>query len=235
MTVSKKGYIPAIIFLSLFVITIGVMIFLAIRLNWIKEEMVQVESTIVSITRYGDDDHIVMIEYTYKSVLYSGKYNIYTSDMREGDTILIYVNPENPSTFYSASTFLHIILPGIFAVIFAAIGFPLYIYVFKINKIKKNMIQHGRKKIGVITEVKTNYNYTMSKGRHRSYRTHIIVSVIDDYTLQEVKYKSRGFWGPSDLGVQIGVTEVDVWMDRDHKKVYYVDTDKVVNQSIQNK
>lgn len=235
MKISKKGYIPSIIFLSLFVVTIGVMIFLAIRLNWIKNEMVPVESTIVSITRYGEDDHIVMIEYTYDSVLYSGKYNIYTSDMREGDTIMIYVNPENPSKFYSANTFLYIILPGIFAVVFAAIGFPLFIYAFKINKIKKSMIQNGRKKIGVITEVKTNYNYTMSKGRHRSYRSHIIVSVIDDYTQQEVKYKSRGFWSPSDLGVQLGVTEIDVWVDRDNKNVYYVDTDKILNKSIQKK
>jgi len=231
MSINKKAYIPSLIFIALFILTLCVIIFLAFRMSWIKEKMISIDSTIVSITQYGDDDHLVMIEYTYQQTTYTVKYNIYYSSMRIGDTITIYIDPINPAKHYAIDIFFYFIFPGIFALIFAGIGLPIFIHTFKMNRRKKRLIENGKKIIGTITHVKTNFNYTMTTGRHRKYRTHIICKVIDDYSLKETEYKSHGFWSSSELDIQSGTTEVEVWIDREDKRIYYVNIDPFLQKT----
>ena len=50
-------------------------------------------------------DHTVYVNYTYKNQEYTNvRYNIYTSNMKEGGTIQAKINPNNPREFYYSSS-----------------------------------------------------------------------------------------------------------------------------------
>lgn len=73
----------------------------------------------------GPDDyeHRVFVEYTYNGVIYSEKeYGNYVSSMKEGDTVRLYIDPDDPESIMSdpAGAFVYLII-GI-VIILAGIG-----------------------------------------------------------------------------------------------------------------
>ncbi|MBO4265328.1 MAG: DUF3592 domain-containing protein [Clostridia bacterium] len=77
-----------------------------------------------------DYDHRVFVEYTYKGKTYSDKeYANYNSSMKEGDTVLVYINPDKPEEFISdpSGNFIFVII-GIVIILVGAGGIGYNIY-----------------------------------------------------------------------------------------------------------
>jgi hypothetical protein len=230
MKVNQGVSIVTFIFIVISLISIGVMVFLAFRLSWIKNEMVEVESTIISISRFDNDNHLVMIEYVYDNIVYIDRYHIYSSTMQEGDIINIYVDPNFPEINYQPDIFFYFVFPGIFALVFGGIGFAgLFSWIRK-KQLKTKYMTSGKKVVATIVDMKTNYQIRMTTGRHHSYRSHFICKVTDEYLGTEQVFKSRSFWLPSGHGIQTGISKVDVYIDINDKNNYFVDIDSISTQ-----
>jgi hypothetical protein len=227
MNNNRSLSILSFVFMFVSMVMVILLIFLINRMSWITEEMLKIDSTIVSISGQGSDNPIVTIEYVYEGISYTVRYNTYSSSMREGDIVTIYIDPEYPTIYYQPSIFSYYILPGMMALVFGAVGFPLFFSSRKRNNLKKRLLESGTKIVGKIVDVKTNFHYTMNVGRHRYFRTHITCSIVDEFSDEETLYKSLGFWGPADLDVELGVSVADIWIDRQHPQIYYVDHESI--------
>ena len=75
-------------------------------------------------------DHTVYVNYTYKNQEYTNvRYNIYTSNMKEGGTIQAKINPNNPREFYYSSS--NIIIGTIITIISVIV---MVTFIFGIKK-----------------------------------------------------------------------------------------------------
>ncbi|TVP86617.1 MAG: DUF3592 domain-containing protein [Acholeplasmataceae bacterium] len=228
MSTNKHLSVFTNVFMILAVLLISLTIFLVSRMLWIKSEMHAIDSTIVSITRgLGRSSHTVMISYNYEGQSYTVQYNTYSASMRVGDNITIYIDPDNPDQYYQPNLLTHVLIPGIFALAFGAVGFPMFFSSRKTKKIKNSLMTSGRKMVGTITDLKTNHTTSITVGGRRLFKNHITCRVIDDFSGSEKTYKSRGFWRSSDFNLNIGVSTVDVWVDRQDKEKYFVDFDSI--------
>lgn len=143
-SVNKFRFIRSIIVFS-FVLIFGI-VFLTVFLKFNKpvpENYVETEATITGIEEelspvcdtsdgIGPDDyeHRVFVQYTYNGVIYSEKeYGNYASSMKEGDTVLLYVDPDEPDRFMSdpAGAFVYVII-GIVIILagIGGLGFNIY-------------------------------------------------------------------------------------------------------------
>lgn len=115
-SVNRFRFIRSIIFFS-FVLVLGIAFF-TVSLKLIKpvpENYVEIKAIITRIEEelspsydksdgIGPDDyeHHVFVKYTYNGETYSEKeYGNYDSSMKEGDTVFLYINPEEPDAFKS--------------------------------------------------------------------------------------------------------------------------------------
>lgn len=217
--------------MGLGVIALGVMIALTMRMSWIKQEMIETESEIISIERYGDDNNEVMISYVYENMTYTAKSSFYSSSMRIGDYITIYIDPTNPAKIYQVDRFFYTFFPGIFAFVFLAIGTPTFLHAFKTSRLRKRLMENGKKVIGTIVEVHTNYRSTMTINNRRYHKTTITCRLDEDYSLIERTFKSR-FWTPQEMLIQPNESDVDIWVDTENPNIYFVDTDNIRNKSV---
>ena len=136
-SVNKYRFVTSVIVFS-FVLVFGIA-FLTLFTKFSKpvpENYIETQATITMIEEelapvydesdgIGPDDyeHRVFIEYTFNDQTYSEKeYGNYDSSMKEGDTVLVYVDPEKPDDFMSdpAGGFVFVIV-GI-VIILAGIG-----------------------------------------------------------------------------------------------------------------
>ena len=109
----------------------------------IPENYVQTEATIVKIEEklspvYDDSDgigpddyeHTVFVDYSYDGKEYKNcEYGNYSSSMKEGDKVVIYLNPDDPAEFRSddSGNFVFVII-GIVIIAIGVIGIGYNIY-----------------------------------------------------------------------------------------------------------
>jgi len=226
MKIKQGVSIFSIVFVVLAIISLVVMVGLYFRLSWIQTEMDPVEGTIISIDRTGDDS-VVIIEYVYDNLLYTAYSSIFSSSMKEGDMITIYVDPSNPENIYQPDFFFYVIFPGIFATVFGVIGFVGLYSGLKIKKIKSQFMSSGKKIVATITDIHMNYGNRLTVGRKVSYRSHITCKFTDEFTGVEQTFKSSKFWLPAGHRLQNGVTKVYVYVDKTDSKKYFVDIESL--------
>jgi len=223
MKINHNAKVISIVFSILAVIAFIVMLSLFIYMEWIKNNMVAVESTVVDI----DSNDNIVVAYDYEGTLYTDHLNMYKSWIEVGDTITIYVDPIDPNTNYQIDFFFFIIFPGIFVVVFGGIGLTGLI-LSRQNKRKKIDYQtHGKKLIAVITDVHMNHLMTMRVNRNISYRSHIMCEHTDDFTDAKQVFKSAKFWLPADHEIKPGTTYVHVYVDRNDSNKYFVDVESI--------
>ena len=78
----------------------------------------------------SDYEYHVFVEYSYNGETYSEKeYGAYSSSMKEGDTVLLYLNPDDPEEFMSdpSGDFVFVIV-GIVVILIGAGGLGYVIY-----------------------------------------------------------------------------------------------------------
>lgn len=126
------------------VVTLAAGVFMT--LDWIdfKKTAVEISATIVDIDSYRvrrngktKTRHDVFVEYEYDGITYDGKSDTYNSGMYVGDTITMYIDPENPEN-HKTNQVVPIIMMGFFSVIFGGIGFG-----FIVHQITKSIYING--------------------------------------------------------------------------------------------
>jgi len=223
MKINQNAKVISIVFSILAVIALIVMLSLFIYTEWIKNNMIAVESTVVLI----DSNDNIVIAYDYEGTLYTDYSNTYKSWIEVGDTITIYVDPNDPNTNYQIDFFFFIIFPGIFVVVFGAIGLTGLIVGRRKKQKKKYYQADGKKLIAVITEVHMNHFITMRVNRNISYRSYVVCEHTDEFTDAKQQFRSAKFWLPADHGIKLGTTHVHVYVNRNDRHKYFVDVESI--------
>lgn len=223
MKKNQSTKVISIVFSILSVTALIVMIYLFIYMQWIKSHMVAIESTVVNV----DSNDNIVIRYEYDGTTYIDNADIYKSWIEVGDTIIIYIDPSRPNINYQPDFFFYIIFPGIFVVVFGAIGFSGLILNIRYNNKKKNYMMQGKKLIAAITDLHMNHLITMRVNRNISYRSHIICEHTDEFTDAKQVFKSAKFWLPADHEIKLGTTLVHVYVDRSDAGKYFVDVQSI--------
>lgn len=113
------------VFSAIAVIFIAVIAVIAADVSEFRKNAEEISAVITGLDYYtaglSGTECDVYISYEYDGEEYSGTLSYYTSDMRVGDMVDIYVDPECPWEIRSDSAILYIVF-GIMAVVFGAVG-----------------------------------------------------------------------------------------------------------------
>lgn len=179
---------------------------------------------------YNDSDgdrktkHSVWVKYEINGKQYEELLDYYSSDMQEGDTIIINYSPDDPSeiiTNMGSKILGFVIIP--LGGIFALLGLVFILKKVLSDQKRNKLIQSGECLTGIITNVEVNKYVTINK--IHPYKAEC--EVIDPYSGEKYLYSSDNIMGNiSDL---IG-KEVTVYVDSNNKKNYYVDIYELIDR-----
>lgn len=228
---NKLRKAPSVCFLMGIIYAIVGIIFLIVGItisvhnnNFLKNAQ-QTNAVISQIEKeyYNDSDgerktkHSVCVKYEINGRQYEELLDYYSSDMREGDTIIINYSPDDPSkiiTNMGSKILGFVIIP--LGSIFALLGFILIMKKIHSDQKRNKLIQSGECLTGIITNVERNMYVTINK--IHPYKAEC--EVIDPYSNEKFLYSSDNIMG--NISVLIG-REVTVYIDSKNKKNYFVD------------
>ena len=179
---------------------------------------------------YNDSDgerktkHSVCVKYEINGKQYEELLDYYSSDMREGDTIIINYSPDDPSkiiTNMGSKILGFVIIP--LGSIFALLGLILIMKNIHSDQKRNKLIQSGECLTGIITNVERNKYVAINK--IHPYKAEC--EVIDPYSNEKFLYSSDNIMG--NISALIG-REVTVYVDSNNKKNYYVDIYELIDR-----
>lgn len=193
----------------------------------------KVNGVIDTITTHTDSDgetgHFVYVSYEYGGTEYeSVRLGFYSSNMREGQEIMLYCDPDNPKNIATkwSNLFAGIILIFM-GIIFAATGIvPVLISIHK-AAIKKKLRTAGKILYAVVEKIEYDTNYTVN-GRHPRL---VYCSYRDDYRDITYRFKSERIWVDLDPLAMTG-SAIKVYVEENNYKNYFVDTEGMVQGKI---
>lgn len=226
------SFLMGIIYAIVGIIFLIVGIIISVHNNNFLKNAQQTNAVISRIEKeyYYDSDgerkakHSAWVKYEINGKQYEELLDYYSSDMREGYTIIINYSPDDPSkiiTNIGSKILGFVIIPlgGIFAMLGLFFILKKILYDQKI----KRLIRSGECLTGVITNVEKN-KYVTINNQH-PYKAEC--EVIDHYSGKKYLYNSDNIMGNiSDL---IG-REATVYVDSNNKKNYYVDIYELINR-----
>ena len=146
----KTAFVNEFLFVRSIIIFLTVLIFGILFLTLfskfnkpVPENYVETKATIIRIEKElsptydetdgfdaADYEYTVFVEYTYNGKTYSEKeYGSYNSSMKEGDTVILYVNPDEPDDFMCepVNGFIWVIIGIVIIIVgIGGIGFSIY-------------------------------------------------------------------------------------------------------------
>ncbi len=164
----------------------------------------------------------VRVSYTVDGQQYETKLNYYTTGMHVGDTIEIYVDPENPSKIEAGTVLgdvIFMLVGGVFAVIGGCI---MAVSAAKILQ-NKRLIRDGEQLTATVTNVYMNNNVRIN-GRH-PYKAEC--EFTDPYSGERYLFSSDNV--TEDISYMVGYP-VTVYADRNDRSKYYVDIGGLTEQ-----
>lgn len=171
----------------------------------------------------------IEVSYTYNGRQYETYLSEYSSSMRAGDNIELYVSQENPENVRTEMLlFLPTFILSVVGTPFLIIGTVFGCIVWRKNKKKKDLLQNGRVVEAVVTGGRMNYNMRVN-GRHP---WKMECKYEDTYTGATYLYSSYNIW--KDPFLYIGQI-VKVYVDRENPRKYYVDVDSLFSEQHDNK
>lgn len=159
--------------------------------------------------------HTVFIAYTFEGMQYDNMLGYYSSGMREGQEIKIYVDPESPTNIRSNSLMAEILMI-VMGLPFTILGMGFVVSTVRKAAAKKKLMRDGEKMIGFITGVVLDRSLQIN-GKH-PYKAE--VEVIDPMTGEKYLYSSEGIL--QNITWLTGES-VTVYVDAADKSRYYVD------------
>lgn len=210
------------VFLSVGLLTIGIGIGMFASYQSFKRTAVETDAIITDIDVYrrssggeSKTSRIVWIRYGFDGEEYENTLGYYSSGMRKGDSVKIYVNPDNPSDIKANSILAEIILI-LMGLPFSAVGGGFIISSVKKSILKKSLLTDGEQMSGIITNV---YPDTSIKINGRN-PFKADCKVVDPYSGETYLYSSEGVM--NDISCLVGAS-VTVYVDRGDRSRYYVD------------
>lgn len=149
--INKINLLFGIIFGVVGVVMLCIIIGQLIKWNDFKKTALPAEAVITNIetvvTRDSDGDrttkHYVDIEYYADGKTYSGPLGYYSSGMREGDTITVYYDPDNPG-YTMSKPYLMCGIMSIFLLVFGGIGAGFLIYEIRMYNFASSLIREDK-------------------------------------------------------------------------------------------
>ena len=172
-------------------------------------------------TRYRGEyktekSHTVLVSYTYNDKDYETYLDSYSFLMKEGDTIKVYVDINNPNNVRSLST--DMLLGASFAVlgvVFLFLSMKNLTAIGESENRRDSLIQSGRKVYAMVTSYEEDYSLEVN-GKYPYY----YICVDDDGN----SYKSDSYFSKSTGGKPLAVgTQVLVYVDSSDSSSYFVD------------
>lgn len=210
--------------IGLVMLAIGIVITI-VQLNFMNDAK-QVRATITD-TR-GVEGSGTQLAYTYDGEEYEEWISFYSSTFEEGDTIMVYVDKENPREVAPASfLFLPVYIVGGIGGVFLVTGFIFLMIINSQNRKKKRLMVEGRKLYAEVTGGNVNYNYRVN-GRSPF---KLECQYTDSYTGAVYLFSSGNTW--LDPNLYIG-RQVAVYVDKADFSKYYVDVDSLNEAGVGN-
>lgn len=183
--------------------------------QYFKQNGVPTEAIIEDIS---NED--VYIRYETEAGAFSGPLGFYSSSMREGDTVPIYYDPQNPGRMYATSIGT---LNAVFitvSILLLVLGSGLVLHSIMKGKRERWLLEHGTRIQAKVTGIEV--DRTVSSNRH-PFRL-ICQHKMPDGTIWE--FLSGHIWyDPEDL---LTSDMVDVYLDPKNMERYYVDLSTVL-------
>lgn len=161
------------------------------------------------------------VTYTYNGEEYESHSSVYSSEIREGDRIKIYVDKENPKRIEIGDViFLPTIILCIVGLPFLLVGVFFVIATFRKGNKKKKLVANGKKLYAEVTGGSMNFRYNVNG--HHPFK--LECQYTDPYTGAVYLYSSGNIW--LDPNLYIG-RQVAVYVDPSDFSKYYVDVDSL--------
>lgn len=163
-----------------------------------------------------EKSHTVLVSYTYNDKDYETYLDSYSFLMKEGNTIKVYVDINNPNNVRSLST--DMLLGASFFSLGVVVLFLGMRNLNTINEVKlsrDSLVQSGKKVYAMITSCEEDYSIEVN-GKHP-----LCYTCVDD---DGNNYKSDSYFSKSTGGKPLAVgTQVLVYVDSSDSSSYFVD------------
>ena len=177
-----------------------------------------VEAVIADIAVTGDGDHSAIVTYTFQGTAYETTLSYYSSSMRTGDPITVYIQPDRPEEARVKSHLLPIIF-GSVGLVLAGVAIGVLLHYRKRRKQIRAVLENGRHVLARVTGIDRNLHYSVNN-RHP-----FVVTCIYQETpyARPVSFRSENLRDYPNL--QLGDL-VPVYYDPASPKIYYVQVDR---------
>lgn len=207
---------------SIFVIIGG---FLVIKTMAFKMNAEEVMALITDIDSYDEE---VAVQYEFEGYMFNITLDTYSSSMREGKWIPIYVNKDEPMEVVEPGTNLGLgigfVGMGLIAVLVSVI--PV-LNGRKAEKKLEKLRTSGVRLRATIDEITLNEHIAVN-GQH----PYIIwCSYVDEFSGARFEFKSKNIWEDVESLCDVG-GYIDVWVKADDYLEYVVDVESLVEYSI---
>lgn len=176
-----------------------------------------VMAMIVDIQAEPGDGRRVYVSYNVDGENYFGRLSYYTSSMRIGQEIEIYVDSSNPEKIRSGGILVFCAIFGGIGLAFFVIGVLMILYCISKEKQCRRLIDGGY----FVSAEYLRTEYSGVSINHRIYYT--IACVYNDGENEHI-FKSDTLFSVSDFSVTLAGRCLTVYVDRDDFKKYHVDT-----------
>lgn len=185
-----------------------------------KQGMVKEKAIITEIT----ESNQVYVEYFAKGKAYYKRIPIFSSGMKEGDTMEIYYDKENPSEMQVKEEWVVFIAWPILGIVFSAIGGGIvFSKIYKAQK-KKKLMETGERVEAELEEIVLNTNYSVN-GRHPYY---IYCRWINPSTGETYLLKSDSIWyDPQPRIEEKNIQTFPVYMNPSNRRKYTVSLEEI--------
>lgn len=184
----------------------------------------EIEATVTRIEEYSDSDgdrnYRVFVSYTYNGTLYEDvRLDFYDSSTYEGNTITLVVDPKNPTkVLKKGEAIFFLLIFGFFFLVFGSIGFTILGVTASGEGKKKRLMENGRLVHAVVEGIELNTFITVNGMNPYN----VFCGYVDPATGEKIEFKSNNLYFNPNEFYELG-SYIDVYVDQDNYKKYYVD------------
>lgn len=163
----------------------------------------------------------VYVEYTYQNEHYTARSNVYNSNMRVGDELRVYVDPDDPQNIYAQGTNIIFIVFASLGTAFLAAAAILLALTARRKRKKEELLAHGERAEATIMEVA---RAPLVKINGRS--PYQIICCVSDSSGYATRYKT-GYLTRDPSAALAGRQTLPVYLDPDDKENYYIALEEI--------
>lgn len=226
MKIKNSTDILIIVFLIIGIVFVGICaVFTSVNIH-IKNNYNETDAVVMGFERHhsssdNGDTFYTLVSYSVDGNDYQSVLSAYSSSWSVGDTIKVYINPDNPQDVKSTMPSVFFIVFGLVGFVFAIVGFVMLHRSIKLKKQKKQLIENGLTLRANIIDFYPNTRI-MVNGRN----PYLVVAEYEEFG-QKHRFVSENVWerlNNNHIGEQ-----VTVYYEHNDMNKYYVDVDTLLD------